>query len=107
MSHILITAPLSSAAFYAGAKQFYLKIWLEEDLSWQEKRLEARRRKVSVRVPATESNRLSLSRQLTTQEKIKVVLNPETEITVPDKYQGQIKVYEGDHVQCVPSQPTC
>ena len=107
MSGIIIVAPLSSAAFYAAAKQFYLKIWLEEDLTWQEKRLEAGRRKISVRVPATESNRLHLSRQLTTQEKVKLTIDPKTELITTDKYQGQIKVYQGDNVQCVPSMPTC
>ena len=107
MAGVILIAPLSSAAFYAKAKQFYLKIWLEEDLSWQEKRLEARNRQVSVRVPASESNRLNLARQLTTQEKIKLTLDPSTETTTTDKYQGNIKVYQGDNVQCVPSMLNC
>ena len=102
----IVIAPLSSAAFYAGAKQFYLKIWLEEDLSWQEQRLEARKKQISIRVPATESNRKSLSRQLTTQEKIKVTIDPSTKTTCQDKYQGEIQLFQGDHVECVPSRPT-
>ena len=105
-SVMIVIAPLSSAAFYAGAKQFYLKIWLEEDLSWQNQRLEARRKQVSVRVPASDTNRKALSRVLTTQEKIKVTLDPSTQVNCSDKYQGQIKLFQGDDVECVPSQPT-
>ena len=101
----IIIAPLSSAAFYARAKQFYLKIWLEEDLSWQEQRLEARRKQISIRVPATESNRKNLSRQLLSQEKIKVTIDPSSQTTCQDKFQGEIKLFQGDHVECVPSQP--
>ena len=102
----IVIAPLSSAAFYAGAKQFYLKIWLEEDLSWQNQRLEARRKQISIRVPATESNRKNISRQLTTQEKVKVTIDPTTLVTCQDKFQGEIKLFQGDYVECVPSQPT-
>ena len=107
MSGLIIIAPLSSAAYYARAKQFYLKIWLEEDLSWQEKRLESRNKQVSVRIPASEANRISLSRQLKTQEKVKLILDPITQTIGQDKYQGEISTFQGDHLQCVPSALNC
>ena len=107
MSTITFIAPLSSIAYYAAAKQFYLKIWLEEDLSYQEKLLEARRRKVSIRVPANEANRSNLARHINTQEKIQVTVDPTTKTETPDKYQGSISLYQGDNVKCVHLVPIC
>ena len=107
MSTVTFVAPLSSVAYYAAAKQFYLKIWLEEDLSYQEKVLEARRRKVSVRVPASENNRSNFARQLNTQEKIQVTIDPTTKTEGRDKYQGTISLYQGDNIKCVRLMPIC
>ena len=107
MSTITFIAPLSSIAYYAAAKQFYLKIWLEEDLSYQEKLLEARRRKVSIRVPANEANRSNLARHINTKEKIQVTVDPTTKTETPDKYQGSISLYQGDNVKCVHLVPIC
>ena len=107
MSTVTFVAPLSTIAYYAAAKQFYLKIWLEEDLSYQEKILEARKRKVSIRVPATEANRSNIARHLNTGEKIQVTVDPGTKTESTDKYQGSISLYQGDDVRCVRLVPIC
>ena len=105
MSTITFIAPLSAASYYAAAKHIYLKIWLEEDLTFLETTLERKRRKVSIKVPATESNRSSIARHLNTQEKVQITLDTTTRTEVQDKYQGTISLYQGDNVRCVPSMP--